>query len=281
MDLTPAVERTIWQSIFTDLSLNGIFCAPRGLKVLELENYSYTLPPYMRFCNFDVRKMSMDYIKWETQWFLRGDPYDLSIMDHATMWRNLSLRGRINSNYGAYIYRGGGFDWVIEELLRDRDSRRACMTILNESHMRSDAKDVPCTAYLNFRVRQNKLNMSVHMRSQDAIYGMTNDAPAFSFIHEMVFETLRENGEFEDLEMGDYFHTADSFHIYERHFDMLGQLIQPDAAFTQVSAPRISGGIEVRELIACNWMIPERPVQPNHEFIQWLKDVKPCLVKKA
>ena len=34
--------------------------------------------------------------------------------------------------------------------------------------------------------------MTVRMRSQDAIFGMTNDAANFSFIHEMIYVTLRD-----------------------------------------------------------------------------------------
>lgn len=281
MELTPQVEKAIWQEIYSDVA-QGSFSSPRGLKIVEVENYSYTLPPGMRFTNFADRKMSLDYIKWETQWFLRGDPYDLTIGDHATMWRNISLRGRLNSNYGSYVYRQGGFDWVIEELRRDPDSRRACISILNESHMRTDAKDVPCTAYMSFRIRNGRLNMSVHMRSQDAIYGMTNDVPAFTFIHEMIYKTLVGDHQFDGLGMGDYFHTADSFHVYERHFKMLDQLTQPDAEFTQIAAPSIGGADEVSYLRSCGWMTDGlEEIKERFKFSRWMKDAKPCLEKKS
>jgi|SRR5208282_3126695 len=280
---TAHLEREIWQQIYREVS-QGSFSSPRNLRIVELENYHYVLPPYMRFTNFTARKMSIDYIKHETMWFLRGDPYDLSICENATMWRNIIVRGRLNSNYGLAIWRQGGFDWVIEELLRDPDSRRACISILNESHMRSDTKDVPCTAYINFRIRKNHLNMSVHMRSQDAIFGMTNDAPAFSFIHEMVFETLKENGQFEGLEMGDYHHTADSFHVYERHFEMLEQLTAADAQFERVTAPKIKNAMEVRYLRTCPWTDPNYQLKSEeaagYEFSRWVRDAKPCLIKK-
>ena len=69
-----------------------------------------------------------------------------------------------------------------------------------------------CTYSMNFRIRENKLNMTVHMRSQDAIYGFGSDIPIFSFIHEMVYISLKET--YPELNIGNYYHTVDSFHIY-------------------------------------------------------------------
>ncbi|MFZ0898125.1 MAG: hypothetical protein WAN21_02375 [Candidatus Sulfotelmatobacter sp.] len=113
--------------------------------------------------------------------------------------------------------------------------------------------------------------MSVHMRSQDAIYGMTNDAPAFSFIHEMLHVKLRDTC-YPDLQMGGYHHTADSFHVYERHFKMLDELCKDDGEFTTIEVPRISGAQEVDYLRSCSWMteFPSR----EFEFIHWLTDAK-------
>ena len=124
---------------------------------------------------------------------------------------------------------------------------------------------------MNFRIRDDRLNMSVHMRSQDAIYGMTNDAPAFSFVHEMLYVTLRDTC-YPDLQMGDYHHTADSFHVYARHFKMLDELCKDDAAFTTIEVPRISGAREVDYLRSCSWMTDAPPRE--FDFTHWLTDAK-------
>src|ERR1039458_3753264 len=264
-------EAAQWRQIYRRLKSEGKLCAPRGLQILEVENFSYSLAPYVRFPNFEARHLNLDYIREEFQWYLGGDPYDLGILQHASIWRNLVLRGRLNSNYGLYVFRKGGLEWAATELAHDKDSRRACITILDDTHLKAETLDVPCTAYMNFRIRNNKLNMSVHMRSQDAIYGMTNDAPAFSFVHEMLYVTLRDTC-YADLQMGDYHHTADSFHVYARHFKMLDELCKDGAEFTTIEVPRISGAQEVDYLRSCSWMTDVPPRE--FDFTHWLTDAK-------
>lgn len=269
-----------FRKIFRDLVTNGKFVSPRGQLVIEVENFSYRLPPYVRFCNFECRKLNLDYIKQEFLWYLRGDRFDTSILDHAGMWKNLvNDDGSINSNYGQYVFgERKQFDDALRFLEDDRDTRRASIIILADHHLRMKTKDVPCTYSLNFRIRDNKLNMSVHMRSQDSIYGMGNDAPTFSFIHEMMLCSLQ--CKYPDLQLGEYFHIADSFHVYEKHFGMLADLTGYDvlntgvtkrektrlSSYKMVLCPKISGPEEVKFLRSCEYSnIPE-----NFLFSRWL-----------
>lgn len=270
---------SIFWNIYADIAEMGTFVRPRGQLVVELENYSYTLPPYVRFPSFACRKLNLGYIKTETLWYLRGDKFDTSILSHAKMWQGLvNQDGSINSNYGQYIFTGPKqFDNVIKVLRDDPDSRRASMMILGDEHLLSDTKDVPCTYALNFRIRRNRLNLSVHMRSQDAIYGMGNDAPAFSFMHEMMMNALRRY--YPTLELGHYHHIADSFHVYERHFPMLKQITGVDVtgdrntaesqdAFEEIACPRISGPDEVDFLRKLDFSsVPEQ-----FAFTRWLTE---------
>jgi thymidylate synthase len=277
MDLTELAFRKIYADVG-----NGILVRPRNEPVIEIEDYSYSLPPYARFANFDARKLKLDYIRKELLWYFRANPFDSSIVDSASIWQELpNADGTINSNYGAHVFgktapalvsistnssaymptdenvgrsstsigmpvwHESQFDKIIETLAADKDSRRASAVILNRAHLLSPkTKDYPCTYALNFRIRNNELKMSVHMRSQDAVFGMGNDAPAFSVIQEMVYVTLRDTA-YPDLQMGSYHHTADSFHYYERHFEMVKQINKADN-YTPLVIPKIR---DVREVI--------------------------------
>ena len=244
--------------------------SPRGQLIKELENFSYTLPPFVRFQSFECRKFNLSYVKNEMMWYLKGERFDTSITQHAKLWQSIiNEDGSINSNYGQYIFHGDDnqFDNVVKTLSLDKDSRRASIMILNSSHLLSDTKDVPCTYSLNFRIRNNRLNMSVHMRSQDAIFGMGNDAPAFSFIHEMLLNALRET--YPELQYGSYFHVADSFHVYERHFQMLDQICN-GSTYQFINCPEISGCDEVRFLRSF-WKYNQIPEKFN--FTKWLVNV--------
>lgn len=270
-----SVHQESFDNIFRRLNEQGQFVRPRGLLVKEVENFSYILPPYVRFQNYECRKLNLSYLKREVMWYLKGDRFDNSICQHAKTWRDIvNSDGSINSNYGQYVFRPAvsQFDNVVDQLKKDPDSRRASITILNSEHLLSDTRDVPCTYSLNFRIRNDRLNMSVHMRSQDAIYGMGNDAPAFSIIQEMVYASLVEN--YPQLCLGDYFHVVDSFHVYERHFKMLDEILA-GSSYSEVDVPRISGPAEVRYLLSTGFQLAAMPagVPEGYAFAAWLKDI--------
>ena len=259
-------EEAAFKGIITNVYEKGVESSPRGMLIKELNNFWYTLPPFIRFMNFEARKLNIDYIKHEFLWYLKGDRLDTSITDHAKMWSGLiNDDGSINSNYGQYIFGEQQQFWsVVKTLEADKDSRRGSIVILAAEHLLSDTKDVPCTYAINFRIRDNKLDMTVHMRSQDAIFGMGNDAPAFSFVHEMMWHTLRVK--YPELMYGTYCHLADSFHIYERHFEMAKQISSGYNIFTPVDCPPISGRAEVEFLTNGHFeQIPE-----VFKFTRWL-----------
>ena len=172
--------------------------------------------------------------------------------------------GSINSNYGYHIFgEVNQYDVVIKKLVSDKDSRQATMMILNSEHLKAETKDVPCTYSINFRIRENKLNMTVRMRSQDAIYGFGNDIPTFSFIHEMLLNSLQEF--YPELQYGLYHHSVDSFHIYEKHFKMIESIINDDE-FIDISCPEIFNSDEVKFLRKYEF----DNIPSNFIFTRWL-----------
>lgn len=275
---TAVFSRNIFKNVYSDLSLEGKEIRPRGLLVKEIEDYSFTLFPFARFQNFESRNMKLDYLKDEFLWYLKGDRYDTSIGEKAKMWKEIvETDGGINSNYGQYIFndRCPQFDQVVKILTEDKDSRRASIVILSPQHVFTATKDLPCTYSLNFRIREDHLNMSVHMRSQDAIFGMTNDIPTFSFIHEMVLNALKIK--YPDLQYGTYHHSVESFHVYERHFEMLEKLCRPDEKYIPVDCPPISGFGEVLALrnihLRSEFVRSGEMRYPDEfKFVRWLSE---------
>jgi thymidylate synthase len=248
--------------IYKDLS-KGKEVSPRGYLIKELENYNYDLQPYERFPSFVARKLSISYLKKEFLWYLKGDRYDASIINYAGMWKSvMNPDGSFNSNYGQYFFgKQNQYDIVLKILQEDKDSRRASILLLTKEHL-SSKTDVPCTYAINFRIRDNYLNMTVHMRSQDSVFGMGNDAPTFSFIHEMMYNSLRET--YPELRYGIYHHFADSFHIYEKHYGMLAEILKGD--YKHIDCPKILNADEVRFLRKLKFdNIPE-----DYKFTRWL-----------
>ena len=249
-----------FMEVLAHLDLHGERVGPRGMVTLEVENLTYQLPAYERFMSFPSRKLSLDYIRDELRWYLKGDKTDLSITEKAAIWKTAVTNGMLNSNYGYYLFTCQGLQYAVDVLRNDNDSRRAVIPILAAEHLRLDSNDVPCTVSLGFRIRRGELCCTVHMRSQDAIYGMGNDAPFFSIVQEMVAQLLG------NLPLGPLTVFVESFHVYERHFEMLSRIINRREQLAPIGCPRIASASEVKLLLANRISEAER----TYAFSWWL-----------
>lgn len=265
-----STEDNIFSAVYQDLLLNGARNqAPRGASTIELQDYIFVLDPYERLTSFTARNINMDYIRAELRWYLSGDPYNDMITEHAQIWKDIRQPdGRFYSNYGHYIFgKPAGAQFVVDELIIDRDSRRAVIPLLSRVHLFHENKDVVCTYSMGFRIRNNQLNMSVNMRSNDAIWGMTNDVACFSLIHEIIHIMVKSH--LPDVNMGYYCHKVDSLHVYERHFDMLEQLVKEGKkGFYKINIPRILNYEEINQLQ--EHLVEGKPIHRNFEFTDWL-----------
>ena len=199
--------------------------SPRGMKIKENLGVQFRIMnPRDRLPQVAARNFSLAYFVAETLWYLNADDSTEWISYYAPFWSNISDNNKTaNSAYGARIFKthpriGNGniiqWDYVKEELRKDPDSRRAVIHIRTPSDSILDSKDVPCTLSLQFFIRENKLSLHVSMRSSDIILGLAYDVPAFTTIQEILANEL-------GVELGEYVHTSNSLHCYERDFEML------------------------------------------------------------
>ena len=264
--------------VYEELWYDGTFSAPRGKKIKELMNFQHTFGPYERITSFRARKLNLDYLKWEFLWYLRANPFDTAVTEAAQMWKDIQQDdGRFFSNYGQYWFaKQNGFFWALGSLLQDRYTRQAVIPMLSSEHLFEGNKDVVCTYGVNFHIRDDRLNMTVNMRSQDAIWGMTNDIACFSFLHEMMYMALRQ--ECQPLIMGNYVHNVDSFHVYERHLEMLENIVKDGAkGFYDLEVPRIVSPSEVYHMIRYQEKkhddtSDDYTTNPYFKFFIWLQD---------
>jgi len=107
------------------LQQHGKWTQPRGEKTLEIENFSYTVNPFVRFNSFKGRNFNLKYLKREMAWYIKADPMDLSITEHAAQWGKIVANGKLNSNYGSYWFGRFGVKHIVRLLQQDSMSRRA------------------------------------------------------------------------------------------------------------------------------------------------------------
>ena len=208
------------------LQRNGTLVNSRGTKQKEIINYNICiLDPTALSIEPRARKFNPNYATTEWLWYLSQSRSAKNIGKMAGIWKQIADgRDEVESNYGLYIFEQ--WNWVLQELLHDRDTRRATIAINQPFHKYANPCDYPCTQYLQFLIRDNKLHLVVNMRSNDAIYGFCNDVFAFSLFQQLMLNELnwKLDGK-ETLSLGHYYHHAGSFHIYESHWPMMDKIL--------------------------------------------------------
>jgi len=217
----------------------------RGAKTRNIRDLAIVLNSnHSVLTSFEARKMSLAYAKREWLWYLGADPYDSSIERHATAWAKIKQPdGSYFSNYGQYIFgsptnldMASQFEFVVDTLHTDRDTRRASMVLLRPEHLFESNPDVVCTYAINFGIEGDRLDMTVMMRSNDVIFGFTNDAFCFWQLHTFVHAMLSDR--YPDLQLGTYTHFTNSMHVYERHYDMIKRIVDGGhKAYTHCAVP--------------------------------------------
>lgn len=237
----------LYGMIVGDLSeVPQFMCSPRGQKIKEGLAITLILEdPRNRLLSYKSRDAQYGFGVGEFMWYWTGKQDLETLLYYNKRAGQFSDDGRtVNSAYGFRLFNQSYDAGVTEEdgqlvtnqwlnvkstLLDDPDSRRAVMTIFRpEDAVRATvhgSKDVPCTLSLQFFIRQDQLHLHTHMRSNDAVWGLTYDLFSFTLLQEMMMLELRRDG-MSDLQLGRYYHTAGSLHIYERHFEMAQNILK-------------------------------------------------------
>jgi thymidylate synthase len=210
--------------IINKINDSGSESQPRNLKVRELIYGQFDVDSTQPFASFKDRAFNWKYFAGEVAWYLKKDNDIDYINKFSNFWKFITNpnSNTINSNYGSLLF-GPQLKWCLDSLKADDNTRQA-IAFLNQPKFQFEGnKDFVCTMYLNFFIRDNKLNMKVQMRSNDIFYGLTFDAPFFAFVHQHMLLWLKET--YPTLELGTYTHFADNIHYYERHFELSEQIL--------------------------------------------------------
>ena len=158
------------------------------------------------------RNWSYEYAEAEWQWYLSGNPNIKKLGEIygkvPAIWKRMAdEQGNVNSNYGYQWCRENQLGKVISMLKANPETRQATISIYDGKEIHQYDYDTPCTYAVQFTVLNNKLNMSVVMRSNDLWYGFCNDQYQFSNLQMYVAQKL-------DLPIGIYYHYAHNLHLY-------------------------------------------------------------------
>lgn len=107
----------------------------------------------------------------------------------------------------------------VKILCEDLPSRRAVMVIFDPGLDFVQSKDIPCNNWLHFLVRDGKLNLTVGVRSNDAIWGFSGiNVFEWSILQQMMAHWI-------GVEVGMMAYTASSFHLYDYHYEKAEKMV--------------------------------------------------------
>lgn len=158
----------------------------------------------------------------DVEWLLPYLPRAADFSDDGKTWR---------AGYGPRLrsYRSTMDQLVglVEVLERDPTTRQAVITIWDPwVDLGSKSKDLPCTNWMHFLQRDEDLQLTVGMRSNDLIWGFSGvNVTNFTLLQELVAELM-------GWHPSTYFHVAGSMHIYERHYQRLGAMAESACPYT-------------------------------------------------
>lgn len=226
-------------------------CAPRGMTINEITNLSFTFTNPLSCLYDNERRGSQNkYIAAEFLWYFAGRRDLDFIQKYASFWKQVANPdGTLNSAYGHLLFNRKNeygktqWQWAYDSLVADKDSRQAIMHFNTPDHQWDGNKDFVCTLSGNFHIRENRLHFTINMRSNDAILGTATDVAFFCVLQIQMWKLLKNT--YPDLELGSYTHFVHSMHIYERHFDLVSQMLEKD--FTPVEIPVMTGNMVDKE----------------------------------
>jgi thymidylate synthase len=155
----------------------------------------------------------------ELTWYLSGSSELAHIAHYISAYTESSDdKQTLAGAYGPRIFDPGrarddqpySDEWhrVIDLLKRRPGSRNAVIQLYDNEDGRKAGLDIPCTCTLHFAIRRKRLDLHVHMRSNDAFLGLPHDVFAFTMLQEIA---ARELG----VELGKYHHSVASLHLYD------------------------------------------------------------------
>lgn len=251
--------------------------SPRGFEIKENTNVCLVLNnPLSCLFKSPIRSSQKKYISAELLWYFFGSNDITFIKRYSSFWEKIAnTDGTANSAYGHLVFNNPvngitQYEWALNSLIKDVDSRQAIIHFNTPQHQYQDNKDFPCTLYGIFHIRENRLNFTIHMRSNDVVWGLANDVVFFVTLQCQALNHLRQY--YPDLELGTYTHIADSYHLYSHHYEIIEKLINSpiEPEFIPLLDEDLVNqiGSPTKSFLDLYY---NESYQPTSEFFKWIK----------
>jgi thymidylate synthase len=214
--------------------------APRGMETLEITNAMiHVADPYDCLpVGIGRKNYSTRFAACEAAQLVGGvSDVKLTLRINPNMEQFLD-DGKFHGAYGPrvrYALRN-----AVRKLQIDPDTRQAVVPIFREDDVKFTWRDVPCTLNLHLSIRDGRLHLTTHMRSNDVWWGLGYDAFQFTQLQLTVANVI-------NVPVGTYTHVADSLHLYERDFEAVRRLYKTRDPSIEAVYPRGFYGDDINE----------------------------------
>jgi len=210
---------------------NGVARKSRGGNVIEYPEpvtTVYTKPRERVLFSYE-RNANPFFHFMEGLWMLEGRNDVASISNYVKRMLTYSDDGKtLQGAYGHRWRNHFGIDQllsVVNKLQVSPEDRRVVLTMwdptIDLGMGQRYSKDIPCNTHVYFKIRDNRLLMTVCCRSNDIIWGTYGaNAVHMSMLQEFVANAL-------GVEVGVYTQISDSYHAYEDVYTKLLEKIPP------------------------------------------------------
>jgi thymidylate synthase len=234
----------------------------------------------------DFRKPNLAAQIAETMWVLAGRDDIGWLENYLPRVRDFSDDGLTwRAGYGARLRRWEDhaharkvdqWRWLVAELRKDPETRRAVMSIWDPTIDTDPGKDIPCNDWLSFLARNGTLDLHVGIRSNDVIWG-------WSGINQFEWSALLEvTAGMTGLRPGALHFSTTSFHLYERHFAKAEKIrtqrlydvsyLQPSPRF---DATVVNRNFDSLENLFKHWFQIEYDIRTGSPLVQHYVDTFP------
>lgn len=206
-----------WHRTIDLIRTHGRRVAPRGMPILELDHHTVAVDMRYPVLRCADRKLNYRFMAAEALWIISGANDLASLAEHNPNMAKFSDDGvTLAGAYGPRIM--SQIEYAVKKLVDDRDTRQATLTIWQPNP--ASSKDIPCTVAMDFKIRDEKLNLHVFMRSSDAWLGLPYDVFSFTSVAAKVLSKLNIRTFPAYATLGTLYLTAASSHLYEEHWDV-------------------------------------------------------------
>jgi thymidylate synthase len=227
--------------------------APRGQPIREKLDYTFRVLAPSRHPietkDAERNRVIVEYTNKEVELYNSCSTLASDFAKASKFWNTIANPdGTVNSAYGHLIwanascghpyfetqvkgeesndfkkYKRTPWEWAKQSLIQDKDTRQAIIRFSLPQHQWIGNKDQTCTMHGNFLIREDRLHLSVVMRSNDLVLGLVYDLPWFMSLMDKMVDELKPT--YPNVQKGHYTHTVHSLHIYERNEEMVKKML--------------------------------------------------------